>query len=139
MTSIRYTPRQRLLLTHKIHLLTKKGNGRRRIERALGVSNDTISRYLALPCPTEEEIAAASDELPKGKDTQGGLKYVRTYLPPQLLERLMATSGDSSQSVSDLVRQAVGFWVDSLQAINSGDTTPVKLCGVKVRFERRAP
>jgi hypothetical protein len=135
--NIRYTPRQRLLLTHKIHLLTKKGNGRRKIERALGVSNDTISRYLAMPCPTEEEIAAASDALPPSKTTDGGLKYVRAYLPPRDLERLLATSGDPSQSTSDLLRQAVRFWCDALEHINSDDHSPVRLCGVKVRFERK--
>ena len=137
--NIRYTPRQRLALTRQIHLLKKQGKGRRIIERATGVSNDTITRYLALPCPTEEDIANASDELPPGVDTAGGLKQLRAYLTPQDMERLKATSGDATPNVSDLARQAVRFWCDALERINANDHSPVRLCGVKVRFERKAP
>jgi hypothetical protein len=137
--NIRYTPRQKLHLTRQIHLLTKEGKGRRRIERALHISNDTINRYLALPCPTEEEIAAAPDEHPPGMDTPGGLKQVRAYLAPEDMERLKATSGDAKPNVSDLARQAIRFWCDALEHINGDDHNPVQLCGVKVRFQRSTP
>jgi hypothetical protein len=136
--NIRYTPKQRLQLARQIHLLTQEGKGRRRIERALGITYDTITRYLAMPYPTEEEIAAASDELPPPMATAGGLKTIRAYLSQQDLERLKATSGDPAPNLSDLTRQAIRFWCDALEHINGNDHSPVRLCGVKVRFERKA-
>lgn len=137
--NIRYTPKQKLQLTRQIHLLREEGQSMSKIAKVLHITRNTITSYLALPYPTEEEIAAAPDELPPHKNTAGGLKYVRTYLPPQLLERLMATSGDQKPNLSDLARQAVEFWCNALERINANDIKPVKLCGVKVRFERKVP
>ena len=137
--NIRFTPRQRLEVARNCHMLAKEGMSRRGIQRELKISNDTVYRYLAIPCPTEDEITAAPDEYPSGKETDGGLKTIRTYLSPAEMERLKSTSDEAKPNLSDLTRQAIRFWVDALEHINSDDTTPVKLCGVKVRFERKVP
>jgi hypothetical protein len=71
--------------------------------------------------------------------TAGGLKTIRAYLSQQDLERLKATSGDPKPNLSDLTRQAIKFWCDALEHINGDDHSPVRLCGVKVRFERKVP
>jgi lambda repressor-like predicted transcriptional regulator len=134
----RYTPRQQAEMARMCHQLRKGGMSLTSIAKEMGITRDTVTRYLERPCPTEEQIAAAPDEHPAGGRTDGGLVNVRVYLPVKVMERLKATSVHDNPTISALAREAIEFWCNAIERINSDDHSPVRMCGAKVRFERKA-